>query len=69
MSYDLIELTLSRLGDRLPKRLSPCLESHQTDSRSARQCTVKRPAGSAVDKPNLGALSRTGEAHGDGERS
>jgi hypothetical protein len=31
MSYDLIELTLSRLGEQLPERLSPCLESHQTD--------------------------------------
>jgi hypothetical protein len=34
MSYDLIELTLSRLGEQLPERLSPCLESHQTDRRS-----------------------------------
>jgi len=59
MSYDLIELTLSRLGDRLPERLSPCLESHQTDSRSARQCTVKRPVGSAVDKPNLLVVTST----------
>lgn len=34
MSYDLIELTLLRLGEQLPERLSPCLESHQTDRRS-----------------------------------
>ena len=34
MSYDLIELTLIRLGEQLPERLSPCLESHQTDRRS-----------------------------------
>jgi hypothetical protein len=34
MSYDLIELTLTRLGEQLPERLSPCLESHQTDRRS-----------------------------------
>jgi hypothetical protein len=34
MSYDLIELTLNRLGEQLPERLSPCLESHQTDRRS-----------------------------------
>ena len=34
MSYDLIELTLSRLGEQLPERLSTCLESHQTDRRS-----------------------------------
>ena len=26
MSYDLIELTLLRLGEQLPERLSPCLE-------------------------------------------
>ena len=34
MSYDIIELTLTRLGEQLPERLSPCLESHQTDRRS-----------------------------------
>ena len=34
MSYDVIELTLSRLGEQLPERLSPRLESHQTDRRS-----------------------------------
>jgi hypothetical protein len=45
MSYDLIELTLNRLGEQLPERLSPCLESHQTDRRSARQCAVQRPVG------------------------
>jgi hypothetical protein len=57
MSYELIELTLSRLGEQLPERLSPCLESHKTDRRSARQCTAKRPAGSSVDKPNLLVVS------------
>ena len=34
MSYDLIELTLSRLGEQSPQRLSPCVESHQTHGRS-----------------------------------
>src|SRR4029078_1718381 len=34
MSYDIIELTITRLGEQLPERLSPCLESHQTDRRS-----------------------------------
>jgi hypothetical protein len=34
MSYDLIELTLSRLGEQLPERLSPCVESHQTSGHS-----------------------------------
>jgi hypothetical protein len=34
MSYDLIELTLCRLGEQLPERLSPCVESHQTSGRS-----------------------------------
>ena len=34
MSYDLIELTLSRLGGQLPERLSPRLEPHQTYGRS-----------------------------------
>jgi hypothetical protein len=34
MSYDLIELTLSRLGGQLPERLSPRLESHQAYGRS-----------------------------------
>jgi len=34
MSYDLIELTLSRLGDQSPQRSSPCVESHQTHGSS-----------------------------------
>ena len=38
MSYDIIELTLTRLGEQLPERLSPCLESHQTDRAECRQC-------------------------------
>ena len=36
MSYDLIELTFIRLGDQLPERLSPWLESHQTYGRSGK---------------------------------
>jgi hypothetical protein len=42
MSYDLIELTLSRLGGQLPERLSPRLESHQACGRSDKSRRILR---------------------------
>jgi glycerol uptake facilitator-like aquaporin len=50
MSYDLIELTLSRLGEQLPERLSPCVESHQTSGfdENVLQLSTKVRAGSGL---------------------
>jgi len=43
MSYDLIESTLIRLGEQIPKRLSVSFQPHEADL-PARRCETKRPS-------------------------
>jgi hypothetical protein len=44
MSYDLIESTLIRLGEQIPKRLSVSFQPHEADLPSARRCETKGPS-------------------------
>ena len=44
MSYDLIESTLIRLGEQIPKRLSVSFQSREADLPSARRCETKGPS-------------------------
>jgi len=62
MSYDLIELTLSRLGAQLPERLSSCLEPHQTYGRSGKSRSgILRQSADKSECEHDRCAKRTGE--------
>jgi hypothetical protein len=61
MSYDLIELTLSRLGGQLPERLSPRLEPHQTYGDKSRSRILRQSADKSRSANTTAAQSAPGK--------